>query len=87
MRGAELHYSELKLSVHQLDWRTYDTSKLPQIDLVVASDIVFAKELHTPLSRLLSDLLDLCQADQPAAFLACTVREGNMSPHRVELPL
>ena len=78
VRGAELDYKDLRLRIQQLDWRSYDRSRLPQFDLVVASDIVFARELHTSLSSLLSELLDLCQADLPAAYLACTVRCDGM---------
>ena len=78
MRGIQLEYKELSLSVQQLDWRSYDLSRIPPVDIVVASDIVFARELHAPLSQLLSDLLEVLQAEQPAVYIACTVRSDGM---------
>ena len=76
--GVELEYTELGLSVSQLDWRSYDLASLPRVDMVVASDIVFARELHTSLAGLLSDLLSLCDGEEPAAYLACTLRADGM---------
>ena len=76
--GVELDYNGLGLRVSQLDWRSYDRASLPQVDIVVASDIVFAKELHTSLASLLSDLLSICAGDDPAAYLACTLRADGM---------
>ena len=76
--GAELDYTNLSLRVSQLDWRSYERARLPQVEVVVASDIVFAKELHTSLATLLSDLLSVCVGDDPAAYLACTVRADGM---------
>ena len=76
--GVELNYTRLGLTVSQLDWRCYERARLPQVDIVVASDIVFAKELHTSLAHLLSDLLSVCAGDDPAAYLACTLRADGM---------
>ena len=76
--GVELDYTSLGLRVSQLDWRSYDLARLPQVDLVVASDIVFARELHSSLAHLLSDLLSVCAGDDPAAYLACTLRADGM---------
>ena len=76
--GAELDYTNLGLRVSQLDWRSYDRAKLPRVDIVVASDIVFARELHTSLAHLLSDLLSVSAGDDPAAYLACTLRADGM---------
>ena len=76
--GAELDYTNLGLRVSQLDWRSYDRARLPRVDIGVASDIVFARELHSSLAHLLSDLLSLCAGDDPAAYLACTLRADGM---------
>ena len=48
------------------------------MDVIVASDIIFAKELHDCLSSLLVDLLKVCTAPSPEAFIACTVRSDGM---------
>ena len=76
--GVEVDYANLGLTVRQLDWRSYDRASLPQVEVVVASDIVFARELHTSLALLLSDLLSVCAGEEPAAFLACTLRADGM---------
>ena len=64
--GVELDYTELGLSVSQLDWRSYDLASLPRVDMVVASDIVFARELHTRTSS--------ATAGNPA--MDCTPSDG-----------
>ena len=48
------------------------------MDVIVASDIIFARELHDCLSSLLVDLLKVCTAPSPEAFIACTVRSDGM---------
>ena len=45
---------------------------------MVASDIVFAKELHEALAGLLRDLLSVSTATPPAAYIACTQRADGM---------
>ena len=44
----------------------------------MASDIVFARELHESLSSLIRDLLAVSTDPQPSAFIACTVRSDGM---------
>ena len=51
---------------------------MPRVDCVVASDIVFAKELHEALAGLLLDLLSVSTATSPAAYIACTQRADGM---------
>ena len=78
VRNAVVDYDKHKLSLQQLDWRFYEKDKLPSYDIIVASDIVFAKELHESLASLLKDLLDNCNGEDPSAFIACTVRADGM---------
>ena len=48
------------------------------MDIIVASDVIFARELHDGLSSLLVDLLKISTAHSPEAFIACTVRADGM---------
>ena len=66
------------MTIRQLDWRYYKKENLPKVDVIVASDIVFAKELHESLSSLLADLLSVSSAEEPSAYIACTVRADGM---------
>merc|ERR1712107_356026 len=56
--NAEVRYDDQNVTVQQLDWRSYSKESLPSVDVIVGSDIVFAKELHDCLATLISDLLD-----------------------------
>ena len=76
--GARLDIPDHPLAIQQLDWRYYTPEDLPRVDVIVASDIIFAKELHEGLSSLLVDLLKVCTAPSPEAFVACTVRSDGM---------
>ena len=51
---------------------------MPNFDIIIASDIVFARELHESLASLLKDLLNKCTGQDPSAFIACTVRADGM---------
>ena len=76
--NAIVEYDQHKLSIQQLDWRFYEKDNFPSYDIIVASDIVFAKELHESLASLLKDLLEKCNGEDPSAFIACTVRADGM---------
>ena len=76
--GARVDIPGHRLSIQQLDWRYYSPEDLPRVDVIVASDIIFAKELHDSLSSLLVDLLKVCSSPNPEAFIACTVRSDGM---------
>ena len=76
--NAEVRYDDQNVTVQQLDWRSYSKESLPSVDVIVGSDIVFAKELHDCLATLISDLLDASSSDDPEAFIACTVRSDGM---------
>ncbi|XP_023322806.1 protein-lysine N-methyltransferase EEF2KMT [Eurytemora carolleeae] len=64
--------STTKVRVQHLDWRDYQSSLLPRVDIVVASDIVFAKELHRPLT---DTLVDIINTNSCPAYIACTRRQ------------
>ena len=78
VKGAKVDIPGHRLSIQQLDWRYYSPEDLPRVDVIVASDIIFAKELHDSLSSLLVDLLSVCSSPSPEAFIACTVRSDGM---------
>ena len=80
-KNAKTYYNidyPTQLSVEQLDWRDYKLDNLPRVDVIVASDIVFAKELHNCLANLLRDLLSCCTSSDQAAYIACTKRADGM---------
>ena len=78
MKDASTNYEDKRLTIRQLDWRYYKKETLPKVDLIVASDIVFARELHDSLSSLLVDLLSVSTEKEPSAYIACTVRADGM---------
>ena len=58
----------------KLDFFFKQPENLPSVDLIVASDVVFAASLLPGLCAVIRRLLEI---GAKAAFIACTQRNGN----------
>ena len=61
-------------TLSHLDWTAYEESDLPEVDVVVGSDLVYSPDLIPGLARVISALLGKSSDPAAAAYIACTQR-------------
>uniref|UniRef100_A0A183CME4 FAM86 domain-containing protein n=1 Tax=Globodera pallida TaxID=36090 RepID=A0A183CME4_GLOPA len=61
------------VSVEYLDWTDYERNSLPQdVDLIIASDVVFDQSLFRPFAALLRHLL---HGESAVGLICCAIRD------------
>ena len=58
----------------RLDWTDFKESDLPEVDVVVGSDLVYSPDLIPGLAKVISSLLSKSRDSEAAAYIACTQR-------------
>lgn len=74
-KSDKYEFKESSISILPLDWTDFKVSDLPQVDIIVGSDLVYSLELIPGLCSLLKSLLT--HKDAKVAYIACTHRNGN----------
>ena len=69
-----IELSSLGYFSSRLDWTDFEERDLPEVNVVVGSDLVYSPDLIPGLARVISSLLNKSRDPAAAAYIACTQR-------------